>query len=123
MEEKEAVGAMYCERLGDLLQRSNFVMLAVSLTPQTQGLIRRRELRLIKPTIILINVGRGLLVDQNTLVKALQTGFIKAAALDVTYPESLPRDHPLLELKNVTLTPHSGRATHQASRTDDGIFG
>ena len=114
---------MYCERLGDLLQRSNFVMLAVSLTPQTQGLIRRRELRLIKPTIILINVGRGLLVDQNTLVKALQTGFIKAAALDVTYPESLPRDHPLLELKNVTLTPQSGHATHQASRTDDGIFG
>ena len=43
MEEKEAVGAMYCERLGDLLQRSNFVTLAVSLTPQTQGLIRRQE--------------------------------------------------------------------------------
>lgn len=112
---------MYCERLGDLLQQLNFVMLAVSLMPQTQGMIRRRELRLMKPTIILINIGRGLLVDQDTLVKALQTGFIKAAALDVTYPESLPRGHPLL--KNVTLTPHSGRATRQASRTDDGIFG
>ena len=121
--EKEAVGAMNCERLGDLLQRSDFVMLAVSLKAQTQGLIRRRELRLMKPTVILINISRGLLVDQDALVEALQTRLIKAAALDVTYPESLPRDHPLLELKNITLTPHSGSATHQASRIDDGKFG
>lgn len=88
--EKEAVGATYCERLGDLLQRSDFVMLAVSLKPQTQGLIRRRELRLMKPTVILINISRGLLIDQDALVEALQTRLIKAAALDVTYPESLP---------------------------------
>ena len=108
MEEKEAVGAMYCERLGDLLQRSDPVM-AVSLMPQTQGLIRRRELRLMKPTAILINIRPTVLT--------------KAAALDVTYPESLPRGHPLLELKNVTLTPHRGRATHPTRRTDDGKFG
>uniref|UniRef100_A0A8C3VM02 Glyoxylate reductase/hydroxypyruvate reductase n=1 Tax=Catagonus wagneri TaxID=51154 RepID=A0A8C3VM02_9CETA len=114
LEEEEAVGATYCERLDDLLQQSDFVMLAVSLTPQTQGLIGRRELSLMKPTAALINVGRGLLVDQDALVEALQTGIIKAAALDVTYPEPLPRDHPLLELKNVTLTPHIGSATHQA---------
>ncbi|XP_010853376.1 PREDICTED: glyoxylate reductase/hydroxypyruvate reductase-like isoform X2 [Bison bison bison] len=116
LEEEEAVGAIYCERLDDLLQWSDFVMLAVSLTPQTQGLIRKRELRLMKPTAILVNIGRGLLVDQEALVEALQTGLIKAAALDVTYPEPLPRDHPLLELKNVILTPHIGSATHQARR-------
>lgn len=91
-------------------------MLAVSLTPHTQGLIGKRELRLMKPTAILINIGRGLLVDQDALVEALQTGLIKAAALDVTHPEPLPRDHPLLKLKNVTLTPHIGSATHQARR-------
>ncbi|XP_023616910.1 uncharacterized protein LOC102427553 isoform X1 [Myotis lucifugus] len=113
-EEEEAVGATYCERLDDLLQRSDFVMLAMSLTPQTQRLIGRRELRLMKPTAILVNIGRGLLVDQDALVEALQTGVIGAAALDVSYPEPLPRDHPLLKLKNVTLTPHIGSATHQA---------
>lgn len=113
-EEEEAVGATYCERLDDLLQQSDFVMLAVSLTPQTQLLIGRRELRLMKPTAILVNIGRGLLVDQDALVEALQTGVIRAAALDVSHPEPLPRDHPLLKLKNVTLTPHIGSATHQA---------
>ncbi|KAK1337553.1 hypothetical protein QTO34_002185 [Cnephaeus nilssonii] len=113
-EEEEAVGATYCERLDDLLQRSDFVMLALSLTPQTQRLIGRRELRLMKPTAILVNIGRGLLVDQDALVEALQTGVIRAAALDVSHPEPLPRDHPLLKLKNVTLTPHIGSATHQA---------
>ncbi|XP_057556495.1 probable 2-ketogluconate reductase isoform X2 [Hippopotamus amphibius kiboko] len=115
-EEEDAVGAAYCERLEDLLQRSDFVMLAMRLTPQTQGLIGRRELSLMKPTAILVNIGRGLLVDQDALVEALQTGVINAAALDVTYPEPLPRDHPLLQLKNVTLTPHIGSATHQARR-------
>lgn len=59
-EEEEAVGATYCERLDDLLQRSDFVMLAVSLTPQTQQMIGRRELRLMKPTAILVNIGRGM---------------------------------------------------------------
>ncbi|XP_066103709.1 glyoxylate/hydroxypyruvate reductase B-like [Saccopteryx bilineata] len=116
LEEEEAVGATYCERLDDLLQQSDFVMLATSLTPQTHGLIGRRELRLMKPTAILINIGRGLLVDQDALVEALQTGVIRAAVLDVSYPEPLPRDHPLLKLKNVTLTPHIGSATHQARR-------
>lgn len=59
LEEEKAVGATYCERLDDLLQQSDFVMLAVSLTPQTQRLIGRRELRLMKPTAILVNIGRG----------------------------------------------------------------
>ncbi|XP_058547715.1 probable 2-ketogluconate reductase isoform X4 [Neofelis nebulosa] len=116
LEEEEAVGATYCESLDDLLQRSDFVLLAVSLTPQTQRLIGKRELNMMKPTAILVNIGRGLLVDQDALVQALQTGVIKGAALDVTHPEPLPRDHPLLKLENVTLTPHAGSATHQARR-------
>lgn len=113
-EEEEAVGATYCERLEDLLQQSDFVMLALSLTSQTQGLIGRKELRLMKPTAILVNIGRGLLIDQDALVEALQTGVIRAAALDVSHPEPLPRDHPLLKLENVTLTPHVGSATYRA---------
>ncbi|XP_042300075.1 glyoxylate reductase/hydroxypyruvate reductase-like [Sceloporus undulatus] len=58
----------------------------------------------------------GQVVDQDALVNALQNGVIKAAALDVTYPEPLPRDHPLLHLKNVIITPHIGSATSQTRR-------
>lgn len=115
-EEEEAVGATYCEKLEDLLPQSDFVMLALRLTPETQGLLGRRELALMKPTAVLVNIGRGLLVDQDALVEALQTGVIHAAALDVTHPEPLPRDHPLRGLKNVILTPHMGSATQQARR-------
>lgn len=113
-EEEEAVGATYCAKLEELLQQADFVMLATSLTPQTEKLIGKKELGQMKRSAILVNIGRGLLVDQEALVEALQTGVIKAAALDVTYPEPLPRDHPLLRLENVTLTPHIGSATHQA---------
>ncbi|CAM5110477.1 unnamed protein product [Natator depressus] len=115
-EEEQAVGAHYCEKMEDLLQQSDFVMLIVNLTPQTHKLIGKRELELMKPTATLINICRGAVVDHDALVDALQNGIIKAAALDVTYPEPLPRDHPLLQLKNIIITPHIGTATVQATR-------
>ncbi|XP_054238001.1 probable 2-ketogluconate reductase isoform X2 [Indicator indicator] len=113
-EEEEAVGAHYCERLEELLQQSDFVMLVVNLSPQTHQLIGRRELGLMKPTATLINISRGAVIDQDALVEALQKQVIRAAALDVTSPEPLPRDHPLLRLQNVIITPHTGTATAQA---------
>ncbi|XP_057233866.1 probable 2-ketogluconate reductase [Malurus melanocephalus] len=112
-EEESAVGAVYCKKIDDLLQQSDFVLLSVNLTPQTSKLIGKRELELMKPTATLINISRGLVVDQDALVEALQNKVIKAAALDVTYPEPLPRDHPLLKLKNVIITPHIGSATRK----------
>ncbi|KAM7373245.1 hypothetical protein PAMP_008112 [Pampus punctatissimus] len=90
VEDEQAVGASYCESMDDLLRSSDFVMLAVNLTPETSGLISHRELTLMKPTATLINISRGLVVDQDALVKALQCGSIRAAALDVTHPEPLP---------------------------------
>ncbi|XP_074129298.1 putative 2-ketogluconate reductase isoform X1 [Sminthopsis crassicaudata] len=113
MEEEQAIGAYYCAKLDELLQQSDFVLLVPPLTPQTYKMIGKRELGLMKPTAILINIGRGQLIDQDALVEAFQTGIIKAAGLDVTYPEPLPRSHPLLKLRNVTLTPHMGCGTHQ----------
>ncbi|XP_019346174.1 probable 2-ketogluconate reductase isoform X2 [Alligator mississippiensis] len=113
-EEEQAVGACYCEKMEDLLQKSDFVMLVVNLTPQTHKLIGKRELELMKPTATLINICRGPVIDQDALVEALQNKVIKAAALDVTYPEPLPRDHPLLKLKNIIITPHIGTATKHA---------
>ncbi|NXE21920.1 GRHPR reductase, partial [Ardeotis kori] len=115
-EEESAVGATYCKKIDDLLQQSDFVLLSVSLTPQTHKLIGKRELELMKPTATLINISRGLAVDQDALVQALQNKVIKAAGLDVTYPEPLPRDHPLLKLKNVLITPHIGGATKKTHR-------
>ncbi|XP_064409579.1 probable 2-ketogluconate reductase isoform X2 [Latimeria chalumnae] len=111
MEEEAAVGAFYCNKVEDLLQQSDFVMLVVNLTPETQKLIGKRELQLMKPTATLINICRGQVVDQDALVEALQQREIRAAALDVTYPEPLPRDHPLLRLPNVIVTPHIGSST------------
>ncbi|NXM67686.1 GRHPR reductase, partial [Serilophus lunatus] len=114
-QEEQAVGAVYCEKIDSLLQQADFVMVVVSLTPQTRNLIGKRELELMKPTATLINISRGAVVDQEALVRALQTGVIRAAALDVTYPEPLPRDHPLLKLKNVIITPHLGIKTDKAT--------
>ncbi|XP_067857774.1 probable 2-ketogluconate reductase [Heptranchias perlo] len=114
-EEEGLVGARYCAKIDDLLQESDFVMLVVNLNPQTCKLIGERELCLMKPTATLINISRGAVVDQDALVKVLQKRLIRAAALDVTDPEPLPRDHPLLHLPNVTLTPHLGTATDRTS--------
>lgn len=116
VEDEQAVEATYCANMADLLRESDFVVLAVNLTPETRNLISHRELSLMKPTATLVNISRGLVVDQDALVKALQSGTIKAAALDVTHPEPLPRDHPLLHLPNVLITPHIGTNTYSTTR-------
>ncbi|KAK5883588.1 hypothetical protein CesoFtcFv8_019896 [Champsocephalus esox] len=116
VEEEQAVGATFCEKMDDLLKESDFVVLAVNLSPETTGLISTRELNLMKPTATLVNISRGRVVDQDALVKALKSETILAAALDVTYPEPLPRDHPLLGLPNVLITPHVGTDTLSTSR-------
>ncbi|KAL4616890.1 hypothetical protein GN956_G22081 [Arapaima gigas] len=110
-EEEAAVGARYCKTLDELLCESDFVMVVVNLSPQTHKLIGARELAMMKPTATLINISRGLVVDQDALVDVLQRGAIRAAALDVTYPEPLPRDHPLLALPNAIVVPHIGTYT------------
>ncbi|CAF99343.1 unnamed protein product, partial [Tetraodon nigroviridis] len=111
VKEEQAVGATYCQSLDELLKESDFVVLAVNLTPESTGLIGHRELSLMKPTATLVNISRGLVVDQDALVEALRSGTIRGAALDVTHPEPLPRDHPLLGLPNVVITPHIGTST------------
>uniref|UniRef100_A0A8C4XFJ9 Glyoxylate reductase/hydroxypyruvate reductase n=1 Tax=Erpetoichthys calabaricus TaxID=27687 RepID=A0A8C4XFJ9_ERPCA len=115
-EDEKAVGATYCAKIEDLLRESDFVMLSVNLSPETHKLIGKRELSMMKPTATLVNVSRGLVVDQDALVEALQDGVIYAAALDVTYPEPLPRNHPLLRLKNILILPHMGTASYQTTR-------
>lgn len=95
----------------ELLRQSDFVSLNCPLTPETTNLIGRRELGLMKPTGILLNLARGPVVDHDALFAALISRQIAAAGLDVTAPEPLPRDHPLLGLTNVVITPHLGSAS------------
>jgi glyoxylate reductase len=106
------LGARYVSR-EELLAASDYVVLTVPLTSQTQRLIGRAELARMKPTAVLINVARGPVVDTDALTEALRDRKIYAAALDVTDPEPLPREHPLLRLDNVIITPHLGSATEQ----------
>ena len=96
-----------------LLADSDFVSLHCPLTPGTHHLIGDRELRAMKPTAILVNTARGEIVDPEALGTALREGWIAGAALDVTEPEPLPADHPLLEAPNLTVLPHIGSATHE----------
>ena len=94
-----------------LLAESDFVSLHVPLTPETRHYIGERELRQMKPTAILINVARGAVVDPKALYTALKEGWIKAAATDVTDPEPINLDDPLLTLDNLVVTPHIGSAS------------
>ena len=102
--------------LDELLNRSDYVLLTCPLTPETQHLIDAEALHKMKPTATLINIARGPVVDTNALYEALRSGTIASAGLDVTDPEPLPRDHPLLGLKNVTILPHLGSATIETRR-------
>ncbi len=97
----------------ELLEEADYVVLSVPLTSETQRLIDRESLERMKPTAVLVNVARGAVVDTAALTEALQQGKIYAAAVDVTDPEPLPRDHPLLRQDNLVIAPHLGSATVQ----------
>ena len=98
--------------LEQLLDRSDFVTLHVPLSDETRGLIGEQAFGRMKPTAYLVNTARGPIVDTAALGRALREGAIAGAALDVTDPEPLPGDHPLLEAPNLTVVPHVASATH-----------
>ena len=97
--------------LEELLPKADFVSLHVNLSPQTQGLLNAERLRWMKPSAILVNTSRGPVVDSMALVAALRDGVIAGAALDVTDPEPLPADHPLLSLDSCLVVPHIASAS------------
>jgi glyoxylate reductase len=96
------------------LAQADFVSLHAPLNDATHHLVDDAALHAIKPGAILVNTGRGGLVDQPALHRALSDGRLSAAALDVTDPEPLPPDDPLLTAPNLIVLPHIGSATHQA---------
>lgn len=102
--------------LNDLLAESDFVALNCPLTEETMNLISTPQFTLMKPSAMLINMSRGAVVDTDALYEALRTGLIAGAGVDVTQPEPLPRDHPLLTMHNLVITPHLGSASDRTRR-------
>lgn len=102
--------------LPDVLVRSDHVVLCVPLTPSTTGLIGEEELRLLGGSSYLVNISRGPVVDTDALVSALEAGLIAGAALDVTDPEPLPPDHPLLRRPNCLVVPHIASSSLRTRR-------
>jgi glyoxylate reductase len=103
-------GAEY-RTLEGILPESDFVTLHVDLRPETRGLINAERLGWMKPTAVLVNTSRGPVVDSKALAEALRRGGIAAAALDVTDPEPIPVDHPLVGLDNCLIVPHIASAS------------
>ncbi len=100
--------------LDDLYRRSDVVSLHVRLTPETTGMVGRREFAAMKDSAILINTARGPVVDEAALLDALRSGAIRGAGLDVFNQEPLPEDHPLGHEPKIVMTPHSGGVTSEA---------
>ena len=115
LELESELGMEYFEP-SDLLSTADFVTLHIPLTQETRHFISERELRLMKPTAILINAARGAVVDSRALYTALKEGWISGAALDVTDPEPILPDDPLLTLDNLVITPHIGSASIDSRR-------
>ena len=114
--EEDRLGISWVDGKDEILTRSDFVVLACDYNPTTHMIVGERELKLMKPTAFLINTGRGRLVDEPAMIRALQDGTIAGAGLDVfwneppvTHDPSVPTE--LCKLDNVILAPHNGGAT------------
>lgn len=104
----EYVDQIYLNRdLDKLLRKSDYVILTLPGTPETERIIGRDEFEIMKKSAFIINIGRGSLINQNDLIKALEEDWIAGAGLDVTDPEPLPENSKLWDLDNVILTPHT----------------
>lgn len=105
---EDAIAGIGATRVGldQALGTADIISLHVPLTDQTRALLGRRRLSELKPGALLINVGRGGLIDEEALAEALETGRLAGAGLDVTAVEPLPSRHPLLKAPNLLLTPH-----------------
>jgi phosphoglycerate dehydrogenase-like enzyme len=99
------------EGLDALLRQSDYVIVAIPLTSETAHLLDRRRLLLMKNDALLINVSRGMIIDQEALIDMLREKRIRGAALDVVTPEPLPESSPLWELDNVYITPHNASSS------------
>ncbi len=110
------------ENIEELLARSDFVVLTLPLTPKTHHIIGEAQLRSMSPTAYLINIARGNIIDEKTLVRALEEKWIAGAGLDVFAEEPLPSASPLWELPNVIFSPHVAGGMENYIERTNGMF-
>ncbi|HEY7335731.1 MAG TPA: D-2-hydroxyacid dehydrogenase [Bryobacteraceae bacterium] len=102
------VDAVYSpKQLPELMGASDYILAAAPLTPETTGMIGEKEIAAMKRTAVIMNVGRGQVIDEQALIRALESNRIRGAALDVFAVEPLPADHPFWRMSNVLLSPHT----------------
>jgi phosphoglycerate dehydrogenase-like enzyme len=109
-------------KLHDCLPEADYVIICTPGTVETKGLFGREEFALMKDKTIIINVGRGIIIDSDALNEALVDGKIGGAGLDVTDPEPLPEEHPLWNAPNLLITPHISAATKLTTERRAGVF-
>ena len=108
------------DQLPRLLEQSDVVLISCPSTKETQHLLDREKLSLMKPTAILVNIARGGIADETALADALRAGRLAGAGLDVCETEPLPADSPLWDVPNLVLTPHcAGLSSHRTRRVTD----
>ena len=110
------------EQAQDILPQADIVICAMPDTPLTRGYLNRQRLALLKSTAILVNVGRGSLIDHEALAELLEEGKLYGAALDVTDPEPLPPTHPLWKCRNAMITPHVSGRTFSGLKDKEEFF-
>lgn len=110
------------ERLHDLLASADYVVVCTPHTPDTEGLIGEKEIAAMKPGVVLINIARGVVIDEDAMIAALRTGHIAFAGLDVYCTEPLPQESPLWDLPNVLLNPHSASTAPSENAKITEIF-
>jgi phosphoglycerate dehydrogenase-like enzyme len=103
----------------EMISRCDYIVMAAPLTPETRGMIGEAEFAAMKPSAVVINVGRGPVIDEDAMLKALREGRIKGAGLDVFTHEPLPAGHPFYGMENVLLSPHC--ADHTADWLDQAM--
>ena len=94
-------------QLDELMSESDYLLAAAPLTPQTRGLIGEEQIAAMKPSAVIVNIGRGAVIDEAALIRALESNRIRGAALDVFATEPLPAGHAFYRLPNVLLSPHT----------------
>lgn len=107
--------------LDELLEKSDIISLHTALRPDTYHILNEERLSKVKPGVIIVNTGRGELIDTKALIKALESGRVSAAALDVVEGEPIDASHPLLKFENVIITPHIGAYTIESVKAMDEV--
>lgn len=95
------------EQLHELMAVSDYVLVVTPLTAETRGMIGEAEFARMKPSAVIMNIGRGPVIDEAALIRALESGAIRGAALDVFSQEPLPAGHPFWKMPNVVVSPHT----------------